>query len=357
VAAQTHRRRLPVPVLNAATRLAPKALPALPDPVKRLISGGRAVVIDGNTLDPTLQAFTASLGLAGVTGLAFDDDVALSRRVFESLTPLSGPPVPADVAELSVPGPAGQIRVRHYRAADDGAPALVYFHGGGWVLGSLDSYDPVARILCRRAGVHVFSVDYRLAPEHPAPAALDDCLAAYRWVVAHAGELGVPRDRVSVGGDSAGGNLAAAVAQLTRGDEVVPALQLLIYPVTDIRTPTRSRTLFASGFVLSGHDITWFGDRYLEGSQLGADDPRVSPARAADLSGLPPALVVTAGFDPLRDEGNAYAAALADAGVSVDLREMTSMTHGFVNFDGLGGGSTACIDELTSALRAHLRRV
>ncbi len=359
MAAQTHRRRLPVSALIAGCSVAPKVLPALPDPVKRLISGGRAVVIDGNTLDPTLQAFIASLRLAGVTGLVFeagDETVAVSRRVFDALVPLSGPPAPAEVSELSIPGPAGQIRVRHYRAADDGAPALVYFHGGGWVLGGLDSYDPVARILCRRAGVHVFSVDYRLAPEHPAPAALDDCLAAYRWVVAHAGELGFPRDRVAVGGDSAGGALAASVAQLARGDEFVPALQLLIYPVTDIRTPTRSRTLFAAGFILSDDDIVWFGDRYLEGSRLGADDPRVSPARAADLSGLPPALVVTAGFDPLRDEGNAYAAALADAGVPVDLREMTSMTHGFINFDGLGGGASECLGELASALRAHLRR-
>ena len=322
------------------------------------MSGGRAVVIDGNTLDPTLQAFTANLRLLGVTGLVFDDDVVLSRRVFESLVPLSGPPVPVDVTEMSIPGPAGPIRVRRYRpagSAEEPAPALVYFHGGGWVLGSLDSYDPVARILCRDAGVEVFSVDYRLAPEHPAPASFDDSLAAFRWIAAHAGELGIPGDRIAVGGDSAGGALAASVAQSTRTDDVVPAMQLLIYPVTDVRGPTRSRTLFAEGFVLGGHDMDWFGDQYLAGA-VGAEDPRVSPARAADLAGLPPALVVTAGFDPLRDEGNAYAAALADAGVAVDLREMAGMTHGFLNFDGLGGGSSACIDELTSALRAHLRR-
>jgi len=346
---------LPIPILIAACRAAPKLLPALPDAAKRLMSGGRAVVIDGNTLDPTLQAFTTSLRLTGLTGLVLDDDAALSRRLFESLVPLSGPPVPVDVAEMSIPGPAGPIRMRHYRPAEAGAPALVYFHGGGWVLGSLDSYDPVARILCRNAGVQVFSVDYRLAPEHPAPAASDDCLAAFRWVVEHAEELGVAPERIAVGGDSAGGALAASVAQLTRSDPIGPVMQLLIYPVTDIRTPTRSRTLFDAGFVLGGHDLDWFGDQYL-GTSMPADDPRVSPARATDLSGLPPALVVTAGFDPLRDEGNAYAAALADAGVAVDLREMTAMTHGFINFDGLGGGSSTCIEELTSALRAHVRR-
>lgn len=320
------------------------------------MSGGRAVVVDGHTLDPTLQALAVSLRRSGVTGIVFDDDVALSRRMFSHLVPLSGPPLPVEAAELSIPGPCGQIRARHYRANEDGAPALVYFHGGSWTLGDVDCYDPVTRILCRRAGVHVFSVDYRLAPEHPAPAGLDDCLAAYRWVAAHADELGVPRNRVAVGGDSAGGALAASVAQLTRSDDVVPALQLLIYPVTDVRAPTRSRTLFAEGFLLTGRDLEWAGDRYLEGSSVPAADPRVSPARATDLSGLPPALVVTAGFDPLRDEGNVYAAALSAAGVAVDLREMGSMTHGFVNFDGLGGGVSTCITEVTSALRAHLRR-
>ena len=186
--------------------------------------------------------------------------------------------------------------------------------------------------LCRDADVQVFSVDYRLAPEHPAPAAVDDCLAAFRWVAAHAADFGVQSDRIAVGGDSAGGGLAAAVSQLSRDGGTVPALQLLLYPWTDIRTPTRSRTLFASGLVLCAHDIVWCGDRYLDGSGVAADDPRVSPARAEDLSGLPPALVVTAGFDPLRDEGNAYAAALATAGISVDLRQMGPMTHAFMNF-------------------------
>jgi acetyl esterase len=352
---EPRRRRAPESVLTTAPRFTPALLRALPSGVKRLLAGGRAVVIDGNTLDPTLQAFVASLRVSGVTGLVFDDDVELSRRMFRSLAPLSGPPGPAEVAELSIPGPAGQIRVRHYRAPADDAPALLYFHGGGWVLGDLDAYDPLCRALCRGAGAHVLSVDYRLAPEHPAPAALDDAVAAYRWVLAHAAELGVPADRVAVGGDSAGGNLAAALAHSVRdAGEHAPALQVLLYPMVDVRAPTRSRTLFSANFVLSGHDIEWFGDQYLADSALAADDPRVSPGRAADLSGLPPALVITAGFDPLRDEGNAYAAALADAGVPVDLREMTSMTHGFMNFDGFGGGVSRAITEVVSALRAHL---
>ncbi len=354
---QSRRRHAPESVLVAATRVTPKVLPVLPDAVKRLMSGGRALVVDGNTLDPTLQAFTASLRMAGITGIVTDDNAALSRRLILALCQsLGGERVPVEVTDLSLPGPAGPVRLRHYQSGEDGAPALVYFHGGGYALGDLDSIDSLCRLLCRDAGVHVFSIDYRRSPEHPAPAAVDDCLTAFRWVTAHADEFGILPERVAVGGDSAGGGLAAAVSQQARTDGPVPAFQLLLYPWTDIRTPTRSRTLFASGLVLCDHDIAWCGDQYLDGSRLAADDPRVSPGRAADLTGLPPALVVTAGFDPLRDEGNAYAAALSAAGVPVDLREMGSMTHGFMNFNGLGGAVAACVAEVTSALRAHLRR-
>lgn len=351
------RRHLPEPVLNVATRLTPKLLPVLPVSAQRLMAGGRALVVDGNTLDPTLQAFCAGLKAMGITGLVTDDDVALSRRLVHSLcVALGGDPLPAEVSELWVPSPGGPVPVRRYQPGLPDAPALVFFHGGGYVLGDVDGYEAVCRRLCVQAGVQVFSVDYRRAPEHPAPAAVEDCLAAYRWVAGNADELDVPADRIGVGGDSAGGGLAAAVAQLAAADQRPPALQLLIYPWTDIRTPTRSRTLFADGLVLCAHDLAWCGDRYLDGSGVSDDDPRVSPARAADLSGLAPALVITAGFDPLRDEGNAYAAALAAAGVAVDLREMTSMTHGFMNFHALGGAVRPAIGEMCSALRAHLRR-
>ena len=223
-------RRAPEAVLTRSGRLLPKVLPVLPDAVKRAVAGGRRLVVDGNTLDPTLQAFCAGLTAMGVRGLVTDDDVALSRRLFSSLAPLSGPAIAVDVSELSVPGPAGGIGLRHYRVPGGDGPALVFFHGGGYVLGDLDSYDAVCRLLCRDAGVHVFAVDYRLAPEHPAPAALDDCLAAFRWVADHAAEFGVDAGRIGVGGDSAGGGLAAAVAQCTRADTVAPAGQLLVYP-------------------------------------------------------------------------------------------------------------------------------
>ncbi len=359
------KRRPPLPVLRVGAKLTPKVLPRIPAGLQRMLAGGGAVVIDGNTLDPTLQLLVAALRLNGVTGLVLDEhDVAGSRQAFTDLcVAMGGAPAQVQVEALSIPGPDGGagIGARHYRppaAADP--PLLVFFHGGGYVLGGLDSYDALCRLICRDAEVQVLSVDYRLAPEHPAPAAVDDCYAAYRWAAENAARLGADPARIAVGGDSAGGALAATVAQLVRdaGAEAVPqpVLQLLIYPWTDLVAPSRSRALFAEGFVLTQRDLDWCGAAYLEGSGLAADDPRVSPLRAPDLTGLPPALVLTAGFDPLRDEGERYAEALAAAGVPVDLRRKTALLHGFVNFNELGGAVRQAIAEMVSALAAHLRR-
>jgi acetyl esterase len=235
---------------------------------------------------------------------------------------------------------------------------LVFFHGGGFVVGDIETHDALCRLICRDAEVHVLSVEYRLAPEHKAPAATEDAYAAYQWAVAHVGELGADPARIAVGGDSAGGNLATAVAQLARIQGApLPALQLLIYPVTNFFSgDTRSKTLFANGFFLTKKDMDWFEAHYLGGAAIDASDPRVSPLLADDLSGLPPALVVTAGFDPLRDEGTQYAEAMAAAGVPVDHRQFGSLIHGFANFFPLGGGSASATAELVSALRAHLSR-
>jgi acetyl esterase/lipase len=206
--------------------------------------------------------------------------------------------------------------------------------------------------------VHVLSIDYRLAPEHPAPAAVDDAYAAFRWGYEHARDLGAIPGKVAVGGDSAGGNLAAVVSLLARDDDGgKPVLQWLIYPRTDFTAKTRSLSLFAEGFLLTKADMDWFEDQYLDGSGIEPTDPRISPLLAETLSGLPPALIATAGFDPLRDEGDRYAAALRDAGTPVDLRSIGSVTHGFVNLFPLGGGSAVATGELISALRAHLSRV
>lgn len=353
-------------MLRIGAKLTPKVLPRIPAPVQRALGGGGAVVIDGNTLDPTLQLLVAALRLNGVTGLVLDEqDVAASRQAFRDLcVALGGPPAPVAVESVSIPRPgAGVIGARHYRPHDAAAGStalLVFYHGGGYVLGDLDSYDSLCRQICHDAHVQVLSVDYRLAPEHRAPAAVEDCFTAYRWAAAHAAELGADPLRIAVGGDSAGGALAAAVAQSARdaGTDAVPlpVLQLLIYPWTDIAAPSRSRALFASGFVLTQRDLDWCGAAYLAGSGVDVTDPRVSPLQAADLAGLPPALVLTAGFDPLRDEGNRYAEALAAAGVPVDLRAMGSLLHGFANFNELGGAVSRAIAEMVSALAAHLRR-
>jgi len=337
-----------------------KVIPWIPDPAKRALSGGRSVIVDGNTLDPTLQLMLQGLRLAGIDGLAVDDDPAASRaQMRETILQLPGPQIHVDVDELSIPGPAGDIPARHYRPAGDApAPLLVFYHGGGWAIGDLDTHDALCRLTCRDAGVHVLSIDYRLAPEHPAPAGLDDAYATFLWAHEHAAELGAIPGQVAVGGDSAGGNLAAVVCLLARDrGGPLPVLQWLLYPRTDFTAHTRSMSLFATGFFLTKRDMDWFHAQYLRGTDLDPADPRLSPLLADSLSGLPPALISVAGFDPLRDEGESYATALRAAGTPVDLRYMGSLTHGFTNLFPLGGGSAEGTTELISALRAHLTRV
>ena len=345
--------------LAVGNRLGVKLIPRLPDTAKRLLSGGKAVTIDGNTLDPSIQILLAAQRVTGIDGLVVADDVLASRANFGALgQTLDEPDVRvADIRPVSIPGPAGTIPARHYRPAAGGGPAplLVFFHGGGWVLGDLDSHDGACRLISRDAGVHVLAVDYRLAPEHRAPAAIDDAYAAYRWAREQAVELGADPRRVAVGGDSAGGNLAAVVTRLARdAGDPLPSLQWLIYPATDLRGGTLSRSLFGEGFLLTKHDMDWFQNCYVQGSGLDFSDPLVSPLLAEDLSGLSPALVVTAGFDPLRDEGDQYAARLREAGVAVDHRRISSMIHGFMNLNVLGGGVARANAQMISALRAHL---
>lgn len=343
--------------LALASGLGLRMMPRIPLGLKRMLLGGKRETVDGNTLDTTLQFLLTSQRLAG-TGLVASSDVDDSREQLLKLSAHLRSGVQAQTRDFTIPGPAGAIPVRHYRpTADDPAPLLVFFHGGGFVIGGLDSHDELCRLICRDAGVHVVSVDYRLAPEHPAPAASDDSYAAYLWCVAHAAELGVDPARIAVGGDSAGGNLAAVVAQRALGDAApLPALQLLIYPVTDFVSDTRSMVLFSDGYFLRKADMDWFRECYLGSSQLDASDPLVSPLLADDLSGLPPVLLLTGGFDPLRDEGTAYGEALAAAGVSVDHRRYGSLVHGFVNFFPLGGDSATATDDMISALRAALTR-
>jgi acetyl esterase len=342
--------------LATATRATLHLIPRLPQGLKRLLLRGRSITVEGNTLDTTLQLTLAAQRAAGLRGLVSSDDVAVARtRLRADARAFPGNIAISAVNDLSIPGPAGPMSARHYQPGDSNAPLLVFYHGGGFVLGDLEVHDQLCRLICRDGAVHVLAIDYRLAPEHKAPAAVEDAYAAYRWALDHAADLGADPARIAVGGDSAGGNLAAVVSQLARNDGVrLPALQLLIYPVTDQRGQSRSRTLFADGFYLTKRDMDFCSHQYLAGASVDANDPLVSPLLADDLSGLPPALILTAGFDPLRDEGNQYAEALRAAGNLVDLRQYGSLIHAFTNFFPVGGGSAAGTADMISALRAHL---
>ncbi|MEY9214168.1 alpha/beta hydrolase [Thermobifida halotolerans] len=254
--------------------------------------------------------------------------------------------VGADVAlvrDLAVPSPDGDVPVRLYHPAPDGpAPGCaVFFHGGGYVIGDLDTHDHVARLIAAESGAAVVSVDYRLAPEHRFPAAVEDAFTATRWVADHAAELGVAADRLAVVGDSAGGGLAAVVALLARGGGPALAAQVLIYPVTDLTgypvtedTPYPSRIVNGEGYFLTSEGMRWFAEQYLA-DPADAGDFRASPIRAADLSGAAPALVVTADFDPLRDEAEAYARALAAAGVPATTVRVNGGFHGMFGLGSL----------------------
>jgi len=284
-----------------------------------------------------------------------------ARQLFRETRPAATPTPPeiGAVRNLVAEGPGGPIPLRVYRpagvAASAALPGLMYFHGGGWVIGDLDTHDVLCRQLTAWAGITVVNVDYRLAPEHKFPAAADDAWAATRWAVARASELGLDASRLAVGGDSAGGNLAAVVALQAR-DAGAPdiKLQVLVYPVTDVAAESRSYQDFSEGYMLTRESMRWFTAHYLAASGQ-ATDWRVSPLRAASHAGLPPALVVTAGFDPLRDEGAAYAAKLQQAGVLVDYVCYGGMVHGFAGMGKLIETGNRAVAHTAATLKQTLR--
>ena len=262
----------------------------------------------------------------------------------------------ASVTEHQMPGPGGPMALRIYRPSlSDNLPVVVFFHGSGFVICNLDTHDLICRQLCKSSGAIVVSVDYRLAPEHKFPAATDDCLAATRWVAEHAREFGGDASRMAVAGDSAGGNLAAVTALRLR-DEGGPALrgQLLVYPVTDYCVPPKpSFAERGDGFGLTDTTMRWFWGHYLRDERDG-EHPHASPLRAATLRGLPPAYVITAEYDVLRDEGELYARRLADEGVSVTLERFSDMNHGFIFWVGVIDPATEAVMKSAAWLRAKL---
>ena len=294
---------------------------------------GTSLDIDGQTLDPHLAlVLELEKRLHAHDEGATPDERRAANRVAAKIA--AGPPLPIDsVTDLEVDGAVSTLRARHYAPEHpSGRPLLVFFHGGGWVVGDLDTHDQVCRLLCRYSDVQVLSIDYRLAPEHPFPAAVDDAVAAYEWAVAHDDMFDA--ERLAVGGDSAGGNLAAVVAQHARDHGLTPpAAQLLLYPGTDSSRQRPSKDLFAEGYFLTKKNMDWYWDAYSQGASR--TDPRLSPLCAESLEGLAPALITTAAFDPLRDEGEEYAGALRAAGNTVVLRRAPGLVHGYMSMTGI----------------------
>jgi acetyl esterase len=348
--------RLPIPIehhiLKRACNLSPRTSRAL---------FGKPPTVDGQTLSTETHALLTLARLSGSDGFfaGRSVDQARAESRYEARVTARRKPIPmAEVRAVDIAGPAGPLPARLYvpplPAPEAAAPLLVYYHGGGWVIGDLDMYDDVCRLFAAAAGCKVLSVDYRLAPEHPFPAPIEDAFAAFRWAEANADALGIDPKRIGVGGDSAGGNMATVVCHMAlEGGGPRPAMQLLIYPVTDSAEDTRSRKLFSEGFILTKADMDKFEDAYLPPG-VDASDQRVSVLQCPDLRGLPTAYVATAGFDPLRDEGEAYALRMRDCGVRVALRRHSGLIHTFVNQTAVNPTALGAMLEAAGALRLGL---
>jgi acetyl esterase len=317
----------------------------------------RATNVDGLTLHPELQLMLALREALG-TRSWHEQSVARARAQIEaeSRTAAGEPVRVGPVRNFQIPGPTGPIRVRHYAAPLSGSrPLVVFYHGGGFVLGSLDSHDQPCRILCAQAGVDVLSVDYRLAPEHPFPAGPEDASAAYRWARENAALLGTD-GKLATCGDSAGANLATVVALMAKSAGLpVPHAQFLLYPTVNRAGAWRSMELFAQHYFLTARDIAWCTELYVGSADL--RNPLISPLLAPDLSGIGPAFVVTAGFDPLRDEGEAYEKALRQAGNSTHGYRAPDMIHGFINSTGISPACEGTYRDVVSQFKTFLDSV
>ncbi|MCG8546059.1 MAG: alpha/beta hydrolase [Alphaproteobacteria bacterium] len=311
-----------------------------------------------NKLDPDVQSLIDTVANADFTPINLLSPEEARRQYLNDEFETLIKPIPVgQVENFTIDGPGGALPMRLYRPSqDDGTlPVVVYFHGGGFVIGGLESYDGLCRLLCERSGCLILSVDYRLAPEHRFPAAVDDAFAALAWTFSHAAEIGGDPSAVAVAGDSAGGSLAAVVCHLAHDGEVAsPAAQVLIYPAVDLKADFPSRRTFAKMIPIPKQVIEWFNNCYLDNPES-IDDPRASPIRYARFEGLPPALVLTAGFDPLRDEGKAYADKLRDAGVPVEYRCYDGLVHGFVSMGGVIRAASDAVDVIAAYLSKTVR--
>lgn len=340
-------------VVSTARRLVAQSVFALPHPVLRRLVGP-PVVVDGKTLGLEMQVLLKLQSLEGGPPETQPVDRARKRIVANTRTLGGKQPIGA-VTDRVIDGPGGPIGLRFYtpRGMTDTAPAIVYVHGGSFMHGDLDSHDAFCRMLAEDAHVRVIAVDYRRAPEHPFPAAVDDVWAAWLWVNENAVGLGLDPSRIAIGGDSAGGNLSAVTAlRAVRENAVAPAFQLLLYPVTVFGQPTKSRDAFGDGFYLSREGMDLSDASYLAGDD-DVSDPRISPL-LADPTGVAPACVVTAGFDPLRDEGEAYAELMRDAGVQVEYHCEDDLIHAFVSMAGAVPSARAAVRRISAALHRGL---
>jgi acetyl esterase len=342
--------RVAPPQLELAHTLLPE------EDALRLLDGHR-IRRGGRVMDPKAQIvgeFVKSIRVPG-----YYPPLPELRQQLRTMVTLMDEPAPAvsRVEDILIPGPAGAIPARVYsaHAAITPRPTVVYFHGGGWVQGDLETHHGLCARLAKHADVLVAAIDYRLAPEHKFPAAVDDCFGAYRWLRAHGRDVGADPARVAVAGDSAGGNLSAVVSQLAASGGVpVPTCQVLIYPAVDFSLETESHRELEDGHVIPRDRILWYSEQYLRGEPDKAD-LRASPLRAPKLAGQPPTLIVTAGFDPLRDEGQAYADKLREAGVDVVYREYPGQIHAFVSLTKAIPQGMACTLEIADYLRQQLR--
>ncbi|TDO27839.1 acetyl esterase [Kribbella sp. VKM Ac-2527] len=328
-----------------------RPLTALPPTVRRRLAGA-PIQIDGNVLDPDLQLL---LRLENILPGGAKKSVERARSDLLLMSKLvAGHPRDVHrVTELTVPGSDGQLGARLYVPRTAGRGLLVFFHGGGWVVGDLDTHDAYCRDLANEAETRILAVDYRLAPEAEAPVAAEDAIAAFTWAVEHAEDLGADPAFVAVGGDSAGGNLAAVVAQqCVVRDLPAPVLQLLIYPALDLSGRRPSRDLFAEGFFLTEESITWYRDHYTPDPAI-RTNPLVSPI-LGNVAGVAPAHIITAGFDPLRDEGDEYATLLTEAGVPVTHTRNPTLIHGFANLLTLPAPTRTAQQQVATHLKTTL---